>query len=65
VAFAKNDVVEWSSEDHNNALEALKDLKVVEGHWNSCVAYAIGYDSDGDRRKAQRDEPRKDDSDQT
>jgi hypothetical protein len=24
-----------------NALEALEDLKVVEGHWNSCVAYAI------------------------
>ncbi|OAL37861.1 hypothetical protein AYO20_02694 [Fonsecaea nubica] len=24
-----------------NALEALRDLKVVEGHWNSCVAYAV------------------------
>lgn len=24
-----------------NALEALKDLDVVEGHWNSCVAYAV------------------------
>lgn len=24
-----------------NALKALKDLNVVEGHWNSCVAYAI------------------------
>ncbi len=24
-----------------NALEALKDLRIVEGHWNSCVAYAI------------------------
>ncbi|KIW92894.1 uncharacterized protein Z519_06743 [Cladophialophora bantiana CBS 173.52] len=24
-----------------NALEALQDLKVVEGHWNSCVAYAV------------------------
>ena len=24
-----------------SALEALHDLKVVEGHWNSCVAYAV------------------------
>lgn len=24
-----------------NALEALQDLKVVEGHWNSCVASAV------------------------
>ncbi|KIW99350.1 uncharacterized protein Z518_11338 [Rhinocladiella mackenziei CBS 650.93] len=24
-----------------NALEALQNLNVVEGHWNSCVAYAI------------------------
>ena len=24
-----------------NALEALKDLKVAEGQWNSCVAYTI------------------------
>ncbi|KAI1622137.1 hypothetical protein EDD37DRAFT_507417 [Exophiala viscosa] len=28
-------------EIRHGALEALKDLKVVEGHWNSCVAYAI------------------------
>lgn len=25
----------------HHALDALRDLKVVEGHWNSCVAYAI------------------------
>ncbi|ETI24156.1 hypothetical protein G647_03525 [Cladophialophora carrionii CBS 160.54] len=24
-----------------NALEALQELKVVEAHWNSCVAYAV------------------------
>lgn len=24
-----------------NALDALKDLKVAEGHWNSCIAYTI------------------------
>ncbi|EXJ93684.1 hypothetical protein A1O1_02076 [Capronia coronata CBS 617.96] len=28
-------------EIRHNALQALKDLKVIEGHWNSCVAYAI------------------------
>jgi hypothetical protein len=25
----------------HKALEALKYLKIIEGHWNSCVAYAI------------------------
>ncbi|KAK5044202.1 hypothetical protein LTR13_000558 [Exophiala sideris] len=28
-------------EIRQGALEALEDLNVVEGHWNSCVAYAI------------------------
>jgi hypothetical protein len=65
VAFAKNNVVEWSSEDHNNALEALKDLKVVEGHWNSCVAYAIATTAVEIDEKLNATNPGKDDSDQT
>ena len=28
-------------EIRDGALEALLELKVVEGHWNSCVAYAV------------------------
>ncbi|KIW12200.1 hypothetical protein PV08_09476 [Exophiala spinifera] len=43
----------------HSALDALRDLKVVEGHWNSCVAYAIAKTATELDEKASQGNPGK------
>jgi len=31
----------WVHDIRRNALDALRELNVIEGHWNSCVAYVV------------------------